>query len=455
VIASPSCARGDWRPLTSPPVRVAAHSSTAVFASAGCVEVWSLQDHAEWSHAASLPASLDLADDEMFVPWAFGTQVSVSDGVMAVSAQVRKGGGKGGVSVPAVAMYVSISRTEWVLAEVIKCDAPACYHVPQPCSAQGAFPSPEDSPTGCMGGGFGSAISVIDQLLAVGIPNNSTVVLYKEQSLGDQEGPAPSGLSSVGVGLVWKYDALLQGPAAGSAKDAFGSSIAMSSSIIVVGNPMSEPAGGALVFSLLTDSADGGAEFGELILDVRQQCCILKLACCQSAFVGRSVAHMQQGSTARLAVGDPSNDGALLLDCDLSAMQHGPGNSRASNFCVVTSHVKDTSSGAEAGGDPDGLGRGMGASVAMGGGLMLFGNPTAGCPTDRTSNGGACGHVCHAASCPPGTCRLYDVAVESHLCLECSDEGSCPGGVEVCFAPPLVCCCCWCAWCLGGWLCNP
>lgn len=43
VLAAPSCARGDWRPLKAPPVRVAAHSSTAVFSSAGCAELWALQ----------------------------------------------------------------------------------------------------------------------------------------------------------------------------------------------------------------------------------------------------------------------------------------------------------------------------------------------------------------------------------------------------------------------------
>ena len=429
VTAAPRCARGDWQPLAPPPVRVAAHGSTAVFASAGCLEVWSLQDHEVWSYITSLPASLDLANDETFVPWAFGTQVSVSEGVMAVSAQVRKGI----KTVPAVAMYISISRTEWVLAEVLKCESAECYHVPQPCTTQGAFPSPEESPTGCMGGGFASAIAVKDQLLVVGIPNNSSVVLYRQMSLGDQAAAAAeSGRGGLGAGLVWKFEAVLQGPAMGSASDACGYSIALSSSVLIFGCPSAEPTAGAFAFSLLTDSAEGGAKYGELILDVRQQCCMLKLPCCQSALVGRSVAQMQQGSTAQLAIGDPANDGALLVDCDLSLMQDGPSNSRSpvSTFCSVTAHVTDPSPGTETAGDTVDPGRRMGASVAMGGSMVLFGNPAAGCSASH-DDGRACGQVCHAACCPPGSCRLYDLAIDNHVCLKCTDEGMCKGGIEV------------------------
>jgi hypothetical protein len=73
--AGPACARGQWLPATPPRVRVAAHSSTAVFAAAGCVEVWELQDSEVWTHIESLPSSLDLADDEQLVPSDFGAQV--------------------------------------------------------------------------------------------------------------------------------------------------------------------------------------------------------------------------------------------------------------------------------------------------------------------------------------------------------------------------------------------
>ena len=141
------------------------------------------------------------------------------------------------------------------------------------------------------------------------------------------------------------------------------------------GLPSAHPTAGAYVFSLLTDSADGGAKFGEMILDVRQQCCMLQLACCQSAMVGRSVAQMQQGGTAQLVVGDPANHGALMIDCDLSQMQDGPSNGRSSanSFCSVTAHVVDPSPDAVTDGNVVELGRRMGASVALGGGVALLG----------------------------------------------------------------------------------
>lgn len=449
--ASPSCARTTWRPLAAPPVRVAAYTSTAVFASAGCVEVWSLEDLEVWKYVESLPASLDLADDDEFEPSSFGTAVAVSEGVMAVSTSVReksaqeKTGGAGksssGKLVPAVALYVSISRKQWVLAEVIKCDTLECRHTPQPCSAPGAFPSPDESPTGCVGGGFGTSIAVKDQLLAVGIPNNNSVSMYRQQSvsdMGDELGVGVAGKSvHVGVGLVWKYKATLNGPSEGSSKLNFGAAIALSSNIVVVGYPSSEPMGGALVFSSLEDGT-GVARFGEVMLDIGQQCCELQLACCNTAYVGRAVDQILQADTARVVVGDPSNDGAVLVDCDVAQMRQGlaaptpteQGQVKRkdnSPVCAITVYVNAPAFDATMDSHDKAEGRGWGASVALGGDLVLFGNPSRDC-----SGVGACGQVCHAALCPPGYCMLYDWSVDNHVCLSCSSKNSCKGGVEGC-----------------------
>lgn len=439
VKAGPSCARGDWLgPLEPPPVRVAAHSATAAFASAGCVEVWSLEDRQVWKHVESLPTSLDLADGEQFVPYVFGTQISVGEGVMAVSAAVRRSGKS---IVPAVAMFVSISRKEWVLAEVIKCETSSCLHTPQPCSAPGAFPSSEESPTGCLGGGFGSAVAVQGQILAIGIPNNNSVVLYKQQTTAGEFGAADAHgeRARVGVGLVWKFQTILPGPTESSFKMPFGASLALSSSVIAVGYPSSEPTAGALIFSTL-EIGTGAASFGELLLDVGQECCILQLPCCQSAYLGRAVDAMMQGNTARIVVGDPYHDGAVLVDCDVARMKDpANGHQNTRPICAVSSYVRAPTSATQEHGAAELEGRGLGASVALGGELVMFGNPSLSCAAAGGAAGGACGQMCHAASCAPGYCLLYDWSVDNHLCLSCSDENTCKGGLQVPHPPnPLL-----------------
>jgi len=407
---------------------VAAYSSTAVFASAGCVEAFALEEQAAWSHVASLPASLDLAGDDKLVPSAFGRQVAVGDGVMAVSAAVLSSGKE----VPAVAVYVSFSRREWVLAEVIKCDdTSACEHTLQLCSATGSFPNPDGSGT-CLGGGFGSSIAILGQLLAVGIPSNKSVAMYKQQSIG---GDIDRG-AALDAGLGWKFKAVLAGPAQ-DADLAFGTSIAMISDIMVVGYPSSEPAGGALVFSTYEGSGKA-VRFGELLLDVREQCCVLQLPCCQSAYAGRAVDAMLQYTTARLVVGDPANGAAVLVDCDIAQLQDS-GRSSPNSVCEVASYVTAPSSGAAAADahKSEVAWRGLGASVAIGGDVVLLGNPSSKCNDAQGSASGECGQVCHAACCPPGYCLLYDWGPENHVCLSCSDEGTCKGGIEVFCAFPV------------------
>ena len=432
VNVGPSCARGDWSPATPPPVRVAAYGSTAVFAAAGCVEVFTLEEQTVWSHVGSLPASLDLADGDKLVPSAFGRQVAVGDGVMAVSAAVRSLGKE----VPAVAVYVSLSRTEWVLAEVIKCDTESCEHKPQPCSTPGSFPGPDESP-GCLGGGFAASVAIQGQLLALGIPNNSSVVLYKQQSIGGEFDSAAVDLGDrvgIGGGLGWKFKAVFTGPESGAADLAFGASIAMNSGVMVVGFPSLEPAGGALVFSTY-DGSSSAAHFGELLLDVREQCCVLELPCCQSAFAGRAVDTMLQATTARLVVGDPANSAAVLVDCDIAQLQASI-HSSSTPVCEIASYVTAPKSGAAAADahKAGAAGRGLGASVAIGGDVVFLGNPSSKCNDAPDSASGECGQVCHAACCPPGSCLLYDWGVEDHVCLSCSDERTCRGGIEVSYA---------------------
>jgi hypothetical protein len=401
--------------------------------------MWSLQEDEVWNHVLSLPTSLDLAEDEI-VPSAFGTQVSVNQGVMAVSASVRsKVTGK---VAPAVALYVGISRKEWVLAEVIKCDAAPCLHTPQPCSAPGAFASPNESPTGCLGGGFGSSVAVHDQLLAVGIPNNSSVAVYKQRSTGVDSATLGKRLH-VGVGLIWQFQMMLREPdetPEGTKHSAFGSAIALSSNVIVVGHPASgDPTGGALIFSALPGGT-GAARFGEILLDVRQECCILQLPCCHSAYAGRSVDEMELADTARIIVGDPSNDAAILVDCDLLQMKDGfmsdsprrVSDSPKSAVCAISDYVTAAKSYSKAqthGSTPKVDGRGWGASVALGGEMVFFGNPSWSCTDGGKS--GQCGQVCYAASCPPEYCLLYDFSVDNHICLSCTDENACKGGMEV------------------------
>jgi hypothetical protein len=380
---------------------------------------------------------------------------------MAVSVTVHSSGGGdggggsgGGADVPAVAMYVRISRKEWVLAEVIKCQDPVCRHKPQPCSSPGSFQVPTaNSPTGCLGGGFGSAVALQGKWLVVSIPNNNTVAVYKQQGITgvratsdaggsawkaeSMRGGAGAGEHNVGASLTWQLTTFLTGPLEGADTAAFGASLAISSNVVVVGLPAAEqPLGGALVYSLL-ESAQSGAELGDIVLDVRQECCKLKLPCCQAAYVGRAMASKSQGDTEWVVVGDPANDAAVLVDCDVRRMKNGGGGHDSSAYCSVATYVTAPAAGSDKDrrNDARAHGRGLGASVALGNEVVFLGNPAAACAADEggsASKDAACGQVCHAALCSPGSCLLYDWSLNTHICLDCGDTDTCMGGVEFC-----------------------
>ena len=427
--ASPRCARGDWWPVAPPPVRVAAHGSTAAFGAGGCVELWSLEEGATWTHVESLPTAIDLAGGRELVPWAFGTQVSLSEGVLAVSAGVRPG--KSGPVVPAVAMYVTISPKEWVLAEVISCDTVVCRHTPQPCSATGAFPSPEESPTGCLGGGFGSALSLHGQMLTVGLPNNNTVVVYKQHSMG-----MTTSSSDVGIGLTWRLHTVLTAPAWLAANAVFGASLALSQSLLVVGAPATatQASGTALIFRLV-EAGTGAATDGELLFDVGQDCCSSELPCCQTAYLGRAVTQMLQGDVTRVVIGDPANNGAVFVDCKVASREDADSHGSSGVSCSVAGYVQAPASASktvrhDSARDET---RGFGTSMAVADDVVFFGSPSWACSAAVGDKGGACGQVCHAAVCPPSSCLLYDFSSQTHICLSCGDdEETCKGGVEAC-----------------------
>jgi len=440
----PRCERGAWRPTSGGVVAVAAEGAYAVFGAAGCVEVSLLTDLMAWRPVASLPQTLDISTSSGFaaggvyrtfsspeaaaptpaaqqlLPSAFGTQVALAEGLLAVTAAVNAPspawGSAGKGAVPVVVIFLAIGPDTWVQADAIECAAPECLCAPA------SAPCP---------GGFGAALAVFGDLLAVGFPANTSVALFRQTH-------------EPRAGGAWHLETVLEG-AGGSG---FGAALSLGPHLLLVGRPLAASSG-AQAFSVLRPDAAGlsAMAIGTMVFDTVAVCCSRSLPCCATSGIGGAVAQVTQGFTVRVMVGDSAHEQTMLVDCSVDALLDG---GRSGTACRLVSELRADSLEGSGGGPSR-----FGTSVAAASKTLVVGGAGAGC-RDAGAAARGCGAVCTQPTCPPGFCLLYDLTTVHYLCLGCGEVETCPGGTEVCaieqagllvmavtgaFLVLLLCCC--------------
>ena len=225
---TPRCERGGWSPSTPGSVQLAMKGNLVVFGAAGCAEMHFLDAALRWQHIASLPSSLNVSATRadgvgrewlpLLRPDLFAQQLAVDDNVLAVTGVLSS------PSAPNVVIMFGLVGVVWGQVDVVQC--PDCH-----CSG-----SDFSARKGC----YGSSLAVSDSLLAVGYPNNGSVLLYSRHLVG----PPGQGLS-----LRWMLRQVLTNSWQTEGRSGFGTALAMSSSLVVIGGPGSD-VGGAVVVSL-------------------------------------------------------------------------------------------------------------------------------------------------------------------------------------------------------------
>ena len=405
---TPRCERGGWSPSTPGSVQLAMKGNLVVFGAAGCAEMHFLDAALRWQHIASLPSSLNVSAtraDGVGREWLpllradlFAQQLAVDDNVLAVT------GALSSPSAPNVVIMFGLVGVVWGQVDVVQC--PDCH-----CSG---------SDLGARKGCYGSSLAVSDSLLAVGYPNNGSVLLYSRHLVG----PPGQGLS-----LRWMLRQVLTNSWQTEGRSGFGTALAMSSSLVVIGGPGSD-VGGAVVVSLNRNTS-AAYPMGDVVFDARQACCDNNMACCTSRLFGEAVAVAESDKTgfkqqATVAICDPDSTAGRIpecpvISCDVAQLDFADDGQSPCTFSAVVlpGYTRDWTSRVS----------GFGKAVGVGGyQAVLVADASVEC--DYGEDG--CGLVCEVAGCSPGHCRMYDFSTDADFCQKCGRAVECPGGIQSC-----------------------
>jgi len=349
----PRCERGTWKPIVPSTVHVSVFQNSVAFAAAGCLEIQgvNLEDQ-EWTYVASLPKSLELKPPPgakrkggVMKPELFGTRVALGNGVAAATAAVDAPGS------PPVVVVFSLLGASWEQVDVLECGG-------------GAACACGEGRQGC----FGAAVAVQGSRVAVGFPNNGSVVLYQ------QLGGAPLTWEPV-ITLTNRFDTLTSAM--------FGASLSLGDDLLVVGAPSAGAGARAVIYSV----SRGSPGFGGVLYETADHCCKLGLPCCISGLVGSAVALAEYSEEAAAIVGDPRSAQVHIIRCNTTAVREGaPPEGSA---CEPQLTVQGPPSGA----NPMSVGPdGFGGSLAYGGQMVLMGHAARHCSVVGPMQ--ACGTVC-------------------------------------------------------------
>ena len=360
---------------------------------AGCVEVERMDlELQQWTHVTSLPQSLEIEVPKgkgrkggTMVPELFGSSLALGAGVLAATGATDDTGFP-----PFVAVF-SLMGSDWVQMDALECYGAGCS-------------CPASSRSSC----FGSALAISGKRVAVGNSQNASVLIYEQ---------------SKGVPIAWDLVKIVTSPYSHATMPSmFGASVALSSTILVVGSPSNGAGSRAVFFNMAR-----GPAFGSPVYDTLDHCCKLGLPCCVSGLVGAATAVTEYDDEAAVIVGDPRSAQVHIAKCNTTALKQG---SSSSIVCIPSVTVQGASN---AGQNPSAIGSdGFGGSLAYGGQMILMGHPARHCSSVGPMD--ACGTVCEVPLCAPGYCLLYEMSLDQEFCQQCVDKSRCKGGMRTCSA---------------------